>query len=64
VFAFGNDATKILRARSDRHVRNAWARLVDIRGERAAFEELATHAGGSDAAFRKLDSHGILTDLS
>jgi hypothetical protein len=35
---------------------------VDTRGERAAFVELSAHAGGSDAAFRKLDQHGILTD--
>lgn len=62
MFAFGNDAQRVLRARSDRHVRNAWARLVDTRGERAAFVELSAHAGGSDAAFRKLDQHGILTD--
>jgi hypothetical protein len=64
VFAFGNDASRVLRARSDRHVRNAWARLVDIRGERAAFDQLASEAGGSDAAYRKLDNHGILTDIS
>jgi hypothetical protein len=64
LFTYGNDANRIVRARSDRHVRNAWARLVDTHGERVAFQELATHAGGSDAAFRKLDSHGILTDIS
>lgn len=62
MFAYRNDASKVLRARSDRHVRNAWARLVDARGERAAFAELAAYAGGSDAAFRKLDTHGIHTD--
>ena len=62
MFAIRSDAGTIVRARSDRHVRNAWARLVDTHGERQAFAELAAHAGGSDAAFRKLDSHGILTD--
>jgi hypothetical protein len=61
-FGTANDAQRVIRSRSDRHVRNAWARLVDTRGEREAFAELSAHAGGSDAAFRKLDQHGILTD--
>jgi hypothetical protein len=64
LFAIGNDASRVLRARSDRHVREAWGRLVDRQGEPAAFAQLAEFAGGSDAAYRKLDSHGILTDLS
>ena len=64
VFAYGTAASNLVRARSDRHARNAWARLVDTRGERGAFAELAAHAGGSDAAYRTLDQHGIANDLS
>jgi hypothetical protein len=64
VFAIGTAASNLVRARSARHARNSWARLVDAKGERAAFTELAAHAGGSDAAFRKLDKYGIATDLT
>lgn len=63
MFAIGNAASNLVRARSARHARNDWAKLVDAQGERAAFRELAAFAGGSDAAFRTLDQHGISTDL-
>ena len=56
-------ATALVRARSARHARDAWARLVDEKGERSAFAELATYAGGSDAAQHTLNRHGIETDL-
>ncbi len=63
MFAIGTAASNLVRARSARHARNNWAKLVDTQGEVAAFAELAAHAGGSDAAFRTLDQHGIATDL-
>jgi hypothetical protein len=62
VFATGIAASNLVRARSARHARHNWARLVDAKGERAAFAELAAYAGGSDAAFRKLQDYGIATD--
>lgn len=64
MFAFGNSASNLVRARSSRHARNVWASLVDTHGERGAFSELAAHAGGSDAAQHKLNQHGISTDIS
>jgi hypothetical protein len=59
----GSTADALVRARSSRHARNAWARLVDEKGERRAFVELASYAGGSDAAQQTLIRHGIETDL-
>ena len=59
----GTAATALVRARSSRHARDAWARLVDEKGERSAFAELASFAGGSDAAQHTLTRHGIETDL-
>jgi hypothetical protein len=64
VITFGTPASNLVRARSARHAQDAWGRLVDTRGERGAFAELAAHAGGSDAAYRTLNQHGITTDLS
>ena len=52
------------RTRSARKARNAWGQLVTFHGEREAFSHLAAQIGGSDAAFRVLDQHGIGTDLS
>lgn len=60
----GSTASAVVRARSARHARDAWSRLVERNGERPAFADLAAHAGGSDAAFRVLREHGIDTDLS
>ncbi len=59
----GTAASTVVRARSARHAQNAWAKLVDAEGERRAFSQLATAAGGSDAAFRALTRHDIQTDL-
>lgn len=59
----GTAANALVRARSARHARDAWARLVDEKGERSAFAELSSHAGGSDAAVHTLARHGIETDL-
>ncbi|GAA0271435.1 hypothetical protein [Cryptosporangium japonicum] len=63
MFFSGTAANALVRARSARHARDAWARLVDEKGERRAFAELASHAGGSDAAVHTLVRHGIETDL-
>jgi hypothetical protein len=63
MFFPGTTANALVRARSARHARDAWARLVDEKGERRAFAELASHAGGSDAAQHTLTRHGIATDL-
>lgn len=60
----GTGASALVRARSARHARDAWSRLVGRLGERPAFADLAAHAGGSDAAYRVLHQHGIDTDLS
>lgn len=64
MFAIGNAAGNVVRARSARHARDSWAKLVETRGEVAAFTDLAAEAGGSDAAYRKLTEHGIATDLA
>lgn len=64
MYILGRSPGILLRARSARHARTAWARLVDSYGEVGAFAELAAYAGGSDAAHRVLDRHGIETDLS
>lgn len=60
----GTAASNLVRARSARHARAAWSRLVERKGERPAFADLAAHAGGSDAAHRVLSQHGIQTDIS
>ncbi len=52
------------RTRSTRKARNTWGYLVTFHGEREAFTHLSAQIGGSDAAFRVLQRHGIGTDLS
>jgi hypothetical protein len=59
----GTAASTLVRTRSARHARNAWAQLVDVSGEVGAFAELTAHSGGSDTAFRVLRKHRINTDL-